>query len=263
MTTEQVTRTEESGAKSANKSLKDQVAIVTGSGRGIGKAIAQALLKEGAKIVISDINEETTAATAAELKAEGGQVIGVPCNVTNSESIDAMVAKVVAEFGRIDILVNNAGITRDDLLIRMTEDKWQAVIDTNLTSAFKVTQKVVKAMSKNRHGRIVNISSTSGVHGNAGQCNYAAAKSGLIGLTKTVAVEYAKKGITCNAVAPGFIDTDMTRALGEDIINGILSRVPLGRMGTPDDIAAAVIYLAGAGSYVTGQVIEVSGGLYT
>ncbi|MFN8659549.1 MAG: 3-oxoacyl-[acyl-carrier-protein] reductase [Candidatus Obscuribacterales bacterium] len=263
MTTEQATRAEAKDQHEIRKSLKDQVAIVTGSGRGIGRAIAHALLKEGAKIVISDINEETTANTAKELAAEGGQVIGVPCNVTQAESIDKMVAAVVEKFGRIDILVNNAGITRDDLLMRMTEDKWQAVIDTNLTSAFKVTQPVVKVMAKNRHGRIINISSTSGVHGNAGQANYAAAKSGLIGFTKTVAIEYAKRGITCNAVAPGFIDTDMTRALSEDVINAILSRVPLGRMGTPEDIAAAVVFLAGAGSYISGQVIEVSGGLYT
>lgn len=243
--------------------LADQVAIVTGSGRGIGRAIAHALAKQGAKVVISDINEELCAKTTAEFEAEGFAALGVPCNVTNSESVGKMVEAVVAKWGRIDVLVNNAGITRDALFMRMTEDQWQAVIDTNLTSAFKVTQPVLKVMSKQRSGRIVNIASTTGVHGNFGQVNYAAAKAGLIGFTKTVALEYASRNITSNAVAPGFIDTDMTKALGEEIINKILDKVPLKRMGTPDDIAAAVCFLAGPGSYVTGQVIEVSGGLYT
>jgi 3-oxoacyl-[acyl-carrier protein] reductase len=174
-----------------------------------------------------------------------------------------MVEAVMAKWGRIDILVNNAGITRDTLFMRMTEELWQAVIDTNLTSAFKVTQPVLKVMSKQRHGRIINIASTTGVHGNPGQVNYAAAKAGLIGFTKTVALEYASRNITSNAVAPGFIDTDMTKALGEEIINKYLERIPLGRMGTPDDIAQAVLFFAGPASYVTGQVLEVNGGLYT
>jgi 3-oxoacyl-[acyl-carrier protein] reductase len=243
--------------------LADQVAIVTGSGRGIGKAILHTLMKEGAKVVVSDINEELCNATAAEFEKEGAQAIAVPCNVTDSASVAKMVEAIVAKWGRIDILVNNAGITRDNLFMRMSEEHWQAVIDTNLTSAFKVTQPIVKIMSKQRSGRIINISSTSGVHGNFGQVNYAAAKSGLIGFTKTVALEYASRNITSNAIAPGFIDTDMTKALGEEIINKILDRVPLKRMGTPDDIASAVLFLAGPGSYITGQVIEVSGGLYT
>jgi 3-oxoacyl-[acyl-carrier protein] reductase len=174
-----------------------------------------------------------------------------------------MVEAVIGHYSRIDILVNNAGITRDNLFMRMTEDEWQAVIDTNLTSAFKVTKPVLKVMSKQRSGRIVNIASTTGVHGNFGQCNYAAAKAGLIGFTKTIALEYASRNITSNAVAPGFIDTAMTQKLGEEIIKKILEKVALGRMGTPEDIAQAVIYLAGPGSYVTGQVIEVNGGLYT
>jgi 3-oxoacyl-[acyl-carrier protein] reductase len=167
------------------------------------------------------------------------------------------------KFGQIDILVNNAGITRDNLLLKMSEEHWQAVIDTNLTSAFKVTQPIVKIMSKQRYGRIINIASTTGVHGNFGQCNYAAAKAGLIGFTKTVALEYAKRNITCNAVAPGFIDTDMTKALGEKIINSFVEKIPAGRMGTPDDIARAVLFFAGLGDYVTGTVMEVNGGLYT
>lgn len=243
--------------------LADKVAVVTGSGRGIGKAIATALMNDGAKIVISDINEELCKATTDELTKAGGQVLGVACNVTQTESIEKMVAAVMEKWGRIDVLVNNAGITRDNLFMRMSEEHWQAVIDTNLTSAFKVTQPVLKVMSKQRSGRIINIASTTGVHGNFGQCNYAAAKAGLIGFTKTIALEYASRNITSNAVAPGFIDTDMTKALGEEKINKYLERIPLSRMGTPEDIAAAVLFFAGPGSYVTGQVMEVNGGLYT
>lgn len=259
MTTE--TQTKQSG--STGGKVKDQVAIITGSGRGIGRAIAEVLLGEGARVVISDINAEVTKQTADELNKGGAQVIGVPCNVTDKESVEKMVTEVVAQWGRIDILVNNAGITRDNLFMRMTEEEWQAVIDTNLTSAFKVTKPVLKVMSKQRFGRIINIASTSGVHGNAGQVNYAAAKAGLIGFTKTVALEYASRNITSNAVAPGFIDTAMTQKLSEENINKILDKVPLGRMGTPDDIAQAVLFLAGPGSYVTGHVLEVNGGLYT
>src|SRR5882757_9350424 len=243
--------------------LKDKVAIVTGSGRGIGRAIATVLMQAGASIVISDMNEELCKKTADELSAEGGSVMSVVCNVTNSESIDKMVEAVVAKWGRIDVLVNNAGITRDDLFMRMSEEYWQAVIDTNLTSAFKVTKPVLKVMSKQRYGRIINIASTTGVHGNPGQVNYAAAKAGLIGFTKTVALEYASRNITSNAVAPGFIDTDMTKALGEEKISKFVERIPAGRMGTPDDIAQAVLFFAGPGAYVTGTVMEVNGGLYT
>ncbi len=259
MTTE--TQTKQSG--NAGGKVKDQVAIITGSGRGIGRAIAEVLLREGARVVISDINAEVTKQTADELNKDGAQVIGVPCNVTDSESVEKMVTEVVAQWGRVDILVNNAGITRDNLFMRMSEEEWQAVIDTNLTSAFKVTKPVLKVMSKQRFGRIINIASTTGVHGNAGQVNYAAAKAGLIGFTKTLALEYASRGITSNAVAPGFIDTAMTQKLSEENINKILDKVPLGRMGSPDDIAQAVLYLAGPGSYVTGHVLEVNGGLYT
>ncbi|MGD9681384.1 MAG: 3-oxoacyl-[acyl-carrier-protein] reductase [Candidatus Obscuribacterales bacterium] len=243
--------------------LTDKVAIITGSGRGIGRAIAEKLLSAGARVVISDINEETCKTTAAELASEGGQTLGVVCDVTDSESIEKLVEQVHKEWGSIDILVNNAGITRDNLYMRMSEQEWQAVIDTNLTSAFKVTKPVLKIMSKQRSGRIINIASTTGVHGNFGQANYAAAKAGLIGFTKTIALEYASRSITSNAVAPGFIDTAMTQALGEEKISKVLERIPLGRMGTPDDIANAVLFFAGPGSYVTGQVMEVNGGLYT
>ncbi len=243
--------------------ITNKVAIVTGSGRGIGRAIAEALLEQGARVVISDINEETCQKTADELKDMGGGTMSCVCNVTQSESIEAMISKVMEKWGQIDILVNNAGITRDNLYMKMSEQEWQAVIDTNLTSAFKVTKPVLKVMSKQRSGRIINIASTTGVHGNFGQVNYAAAKAGLIGFTKTVALEYASRNITSNAVAPGFIDTDMTKALGEEIINKFKEKIPLKRMGTPADIAAAVLFFAGAGSYVTGQVLEVNGGLYT
>ncbi len=243
--------------------VKGLVAIVTGSGRGIGKAIACVLVAAGAKIVVNDVNGELSKSAAAEFESNGIEAMAAPCNVTNTEQIDKMVESVLARFGRIDILVNNAGITRDDLFMRMSEEHWQAVIDTNLTSAFKVTKPILKIMSKQRFGRIINIASTTGVHGNAGQVNYAAAKAGLIGFTKTIALEYASRNITCNAVAPGFIDTDMTKALGEEKIKKVVERIPLGRMGKPEDIAQAVLFFAGAGSYITGQVLEVSGGLYT
>jgi 3-oxoacyl-[acyl-carrier protein] reductase len=243
-------------------SLKDKVAIITGSGRGIGRAIAEAMMAEGARIVITDINEELCQKTSDELKAQGGEVIGVPCNVTISESIEKMLDTTIKTWGRVDILVNNAGITRDNLCVLMSEDNWQAVIDTNLTSAFKVTKPTLKIMQKQRYGRIINIASTTGLHGNEGQVNYAAAKSGLIGLTKTVAREYAKRNITCNAVAPGFIDTDMTKAVSEEKISKVKEHIPLGRMGQPADIAKAVVFFAGPGEYVTGQVLKVDGGLY-
>jgi 3-oxoacyl-[acyl-carrier protein] reductase len=243
--------------------LAEKVAIITGSGRGIGKSIAIAFLQEGAKVVVSDINEQLCNSCADELRGGGGDVLSAPCNVTVSETIEKMVELVMSKYGRIDILVNNAGITRDDLFMRMSEEHWQAVIDTNLSSAFKVTKPILKIMSKQRSGRIINIASTTGVHGNAGQINYAAAKAGLIGFTKTIALEYASRNITANAVAPGFIDTSMTQALGEEKINKVIERIPLGRMGTADDIAQAVLFFAGPAAYVTGQVLEVNGGLYT
>lgn len=260
MTTEQMTKTE----TDQSKPLKDQVALVTGSGRGIGRAIAEKLMAHGAKIVISDINEELCNQTAEDLRKQGGDVMAVACNVTVTETIEKLVEQVTGKWSKIDILVNNAGITRDNLIMRMSEEHWQAVIDTNLTSAFKVTKPVLKVMSKQKYGRIINIASTTGVHGNFGQCNYAAAKAGLIGFTKTTALEYASRNITSNVVAPGFIDTAMTQALGEEIIKKVLEKIPAGRMGSPDDIANAVLFFSQPSSgYVTGQVLEVNGALYT
>ncbi len=244
--------------------LNDKVAVITGSGRGIGKSIAINLMNCGAKVVLSDINQDTLQASVKELEALKGQVMGVACNVTVSEDIDKLVKEVTDKWQRIDILVNNAGITRDNLMIRMDEAQWQAVIDTNLTSAFKMTKAIAKVMSKFKYGRIINIASTTGVHGNFGQANYAAAKAGLIGLTKTTALEFASRNITCNAVAPGFIDTDMTKALSADIIAKVLEKIPMKKMGTPDDIANAVRFFASQeAQYITGTVLEVNGGLYT
>lgn len=244
--------------------LKDKIAVITGSARGIGKSIAINLMNSGAKIVISDINETALSDTVKELTAMGGQVMGVQCNVTLNDDIDRLVKEVTDKWERIDILVNNAGITRDNLMMRMTDTEWQAVIDTNLTSAFKMTKAITKVMSKQKFGRIINIASTTGVHGNFGQANYAAAKAGLIGLTKTTALEFASRNITCNAVAPGFIDTDMTRALSNEIITKVLEKIPMKKMGSPEDIANAVKFFASSLShYITGTVLEVNGGLYT
>ncbi len=244
--------------------LKDKIAVITGSARGIGKSIAISLMNSGAKIVISDINETALNDTVKELAALGHQVMGVQCNVTLNDDIDRLVKEVTDKWERIDILVNNAGITRDNLIMRMTDSEWQAVIDTNLTSAFKMTKAITKVMSKQKFGRIINIASTTGVHGNFGQANYAAAKAGLIGLTKTTALEFASRNITCNAVAPGFIDTDMTRALSNEIITKVLEKIPMKKMGSPEDIANAVKFFASSLShYITGTVLEVNGGLYT
>ncbi len=244
--------------------LKNKIAVITGSARGIGKSIAISLMNSGAKIVISDINETALNDTVKELAALGNQVMGVQCNVTLNDDIDRLVKEVTDKWERIDILVNNAGITRDNLMMRMTDSEWQAVIDTNLTSAFKMTKAITKVMSKQKFGRIINIASTTGVHGNFGQANYAAAKAGLIGLTKTTALEFASRNITCNAVAPGFIDTDMTRALSNEIITKVLEKIPMKKMGSPEDIANAVKFFASSLShYITGTVLEVNGGLYT
>lgn len=242
--------------------LKDQIVVVTGSGRGIGLAIAKKLAGSGATAVVCDITKESADAGAKDISDSGLKSHSTVCNVTDVESIEKMTNEVLSKFGKIDILVNNAGITKDNLFMRMKLDEWNAVIETNLSSVFKVTQSVVKHMSKADYGRIVNIASVIGIHGNFGQANYAASKAGVIALTKTIAKEYASKNITCNAIAPGFIDTPMTQKLRDDIKQKYLDFIPLKRFGQPEDVAEAAFYFCTGGSYVTGQVIVVDGGLF-
>lgn len=236
-----------------------KVALVTGGSRGIGKACALELAKTGYDVVINYVgNEEAANATVSELKTLGAEAYAARFDVTDKEAVEAGVAQVMEKFGKIDVLVNNAGITRDGLFIRMSPENWEAVINTNLNSAFYVSNPVVKIMMKQRSGAIVNMASISGVFGNAGQANYSAAKAGLIGMTKALAKELASRGIRVNAVAPGFIKTDMTKDLKLD---GIEEHIPLKRLGEAEDIAKAVKFLAEDATYVTGQVLQVDGGL--
>jgi 3-oxoacyl-[acyl-carrier protein] reductase len=239
------------------------VAIVTGASRGIGRAVARTLASAGASVV-AGARGENAAETVQEITAAGGSAIAVPLDVTDDASITALVAKATSTFGKVDILINNAGITRDTLMLRMKRDDWDAVIATNLTGAFTCTQAVLKGMVKQRYGRIVTISSVVGQSGNAGQANYAASKAGLIGFSKALAREVASRNITVNVVAPGLIDTDMTRAITDAAQQDWAASIPLGRLGTPDDIAAAVCFLASdAASYITGHVLAVNGGMYS
>jgi len=242
--------------------LKDHVAIVTGGARGIGKAISQSLAQDGAHLVISDVNLGEAKETADLLASSGRRCLAVETNVTDGKAVAAMVDQAVREFGRIDILINNAGITRDGLLLRMKEEDWDLVLNVNLKGAFHCTKSVLPLMSKQRRGRIVNIASIVGVMGNAGQANYAASKAALIGFTKSVAREYASRGITANAVAPGFIDTAMTQNLSAEVRKGLMNQIPLGRLGTPQDIAHAVRFLVSEeAGYITGHVLHVNGGM--
>ena len=241
--------------------LKDKVAIVTGSARGIGKAIALALATQQAKVVVNYANSSTEAEkVVTEITALGAEAIAIQADVSKSEEVDSLINQTMEKWGRIDILVNNAGITRDTLLLRMKLEDWQAVIDLNLTGVFLCTKAVSKIMLKQKSGRIINITSVSGIMGNPGQANYSAAKAGVIGFTKTVAKEFAPRGITVNAVAPGFISTDMTANLNAE---PILQYIPLNRFGKPEDIAGMVRFLASdpAASYITGQVFNVDGGM--
>lgn len=243
--------------------LNDRVAIVTGASRGIGRSVALAMAKEGARIVASARNEELLQELVAEIKAAGGEAIAVAGDVARSEDADKLVAAAVDAFGQVDILVNNAGITRDGLLLRMKDEDWDAVLDTNLKGAFVCTRAAAKVMTKQRYGRIVNISSVVGEMGNPGQANYCASKAGLIGMTKSNAKELARRNVTVNAVTPGFIVTDMTDDLSDKAREELTSQIPLGRLGEVEDIAAAVIYLASEKSgYITGQVLGVNGGMY-
>ena len=241
--------------------LEGKVAVVTGSSRGIGKAAALAIASEGAKVVVNYARSSAAADDVVKAIADqGGEAIALQADVSQADQVDAMIKATMDKFGRIDVLVNNAGITRDTLLLRMKPEDWQAVIDLNLTGVFLCTRAVSKIMLKQRSGRIINISSVAGLMGNPGQANYSAAKAGVIGFTKTIAKELANRGVTVNAVAPGFIETDMTQDLkSDDIINFI----PLGRYGKPEEVAGTIRFLAAdpAAAYITGQVFNVDGGM--
>ncbi len=241
-----------------------RVALVTGGAQGIGKAIALALAREGAEVAVTDMNKAGAEEAAREIADLGGRTWALAGDVSSFDEAREMVEKVREDAGRIDILVNNAGITRDSLLLRMKEEAWDSVIAVNLKGAFNFCKAAVPAMMKQRWGRIVNMSSVVGAMGNAGQVNYAASKAGLIGLTKSLAREVASRGVTVNAVAPGFIDTAMTQALSEKVRNALLAQIPAGRLGGVEDVVAATLFLASPMSgYITGQVLHVNGGMYT
>lgn len=243
--------------------LKGKTAVVTGSGRGLGREIAHMLALDGANIVLNDIEQsESIDKTCEEFKELGFNVIVTKGDVRNQADVEKMVEEAVTAFGRIDILVNNAGITKDNLMIRMSEKDWDDVLDINLKGAFLCTKACAKVMMKQKYGKIINIASVSGVMGNPGQANYSASKAGLIGLTKSTAKELAKRNITCNAVAPGLIQSKMTDILDDKVKENYMSNIPLGRFGTPSDVAKVVDFLASEDSdYVTGQVINIDGGL--
>lgn len=242
--------------------LKDQVALVTGAARGLGRLVAEVLSVAGAKVACIDVNVQTLEATVAAITAAGGTAKAIACDVTDSARVNEAVDEVVKTWGKLDILVNNAGITRDTLLVRMKDDQWDAVININLRGTFLFSRAAARPMMKAHRGRIINMASVSGLMGNPGQANYSASKAGVIGLTRTVAKELAGRNITVNAVAPGFIATDMTAALGEEILAEVKKQIPLGRLGEPQDVADAVLFLASeAAGFITGQVITVDGGL--
>ncbi len=243
-----------------SESFAGRVALVTGATRGIGRAVAVALAECGATVIGTATSEAGAQSIGEALGAKGR---GIVLNVTDAEASKAALEAIVAEFGRIDILVNNAGITRDMLAMRLSDEAWDAVIETNLTSVFRLTRAALRPMMKQRYGRIINMSSVVGVMGNAGQANYAAAKAGMIGMSRSIAREVASRGVTVNCVAPGFIETDMTAALPEDIKKNLMGQIPASRLGKTDDIAAAVLYLASEpAGYVTGTVLHVNGGMF-
>ena len=243
--------------------LTDKTAVVTGGSRGIGRAIAVALAAEGAKVaVIYAGNAAAAEETLSLIKEQGGEAVAMQCDVADDAAVSDMINAVKEQFGSVDILVNNAGITRDGLLMRMKEGDWQTVLDTNLTGVFHCTKAVTKLMMKQRSGAIINITSVVGQTGNAGQANYAAAKAGMIGFTKSVAKELASRGIRVNAVAPGCIDTDMTAVLSDAVKEDMLKSIPLGRVAQPEEVAKAVVFLSSDNaSYITGQVLNVDGGM--
>ena len=242
--------------------LANKVAVVTGAGRGIGRAVALAYARMGADVACVSRTEENSAKAAAEVEALGRRAWAVAVDVSDTAAVDAAAGKILDDAGRVDILVNNAGVTRDNLLMRMSEEEWDTVINTNLKGAFNFTKALTRPFIKQRSGRIINIASVIGLIGNAGQSNYAASKAALIGFTKSVAKELAPRGITANAIAPGFIETDMTATLDDKVRESIIGNVPLGRFGSPDDIAHAAVFLAMEPSgYITGQVLTVDGGM--
>ncbi len=244
-------------------SISGKIALVTGAAQGIGREIALALAADGADVAICDVNLEAAQKTAADIEATGKKSLAIKANVASSADVSAMIEQVVEKFGRIDILVNNAGITRDGLILRMKDEDWDLVLSINLKGAFLCTKSALKYMTKQRSGTVINIASIVGAMGNAGQANYVASKAGLIGLTKTIAREYANRGITANAVAPGFIETAMTQALPENVRQELAKQIPMGKLGTPGDVANAVRFLASPwASYITGQVVHVNGGMY-
>ncbi len=242
--------------------LTGKNAVVTGATRGIGLGVAKALAASGAKVACIGTNEEKLNESVADIVAEGGDAKAYVCNVADSAAVTEVSKTILADFGKVDVLVNNAGITRDMLMRRITDDMWNDVINVNLTGTFLVTRAFVESMRKSKWGRIINISSISGLIGNKGQANYSASKAGVIGFTRTVSKELGNRNITVNAICPGFVDTDMTRVLQPIYIQEITSRIPVGRIGTPEDIANAVLFFASPdSSFITGQILTVDGGL--
>ena len=243
--------------------LGGQIALVTGATRGIGEAIAKALAATGATVIGTATSDEGAAKIASYLEGAGARGTGIRLDVSDGAAVDAAIADIEARFGAITILVNNAGITRDNLLLRMKDDEWDEIMATNLKPAFRLAKAVLRGMMKARHGRIIQIGSVVGTSGNPGQANYAAAKAGLLGFTKSLAQEIGSRNITVNCVAPGFIDTDMTKSLADTQRQALLGRIPLGRLGTPEDIANAVTFLASPqAAYITGATLHVNGGMY-
>ncbi|AJF06444.1 3-oxoacyl-[acyl-carrier-protein] reductase [Geoalkalibacter subterraneus] len=243
--------------------FKDKVVVVTGASRGIGREIALKFADQGACVVLSARGEQSVAELAEDINRRGGHALPVKGDVANGADVDHLFAQAIETYGRVDVLVNNAGITRDGLLVRMKDEDWDAVLDTNLKGAFLCTRAAAKLMSKQKYGRIVNISSVVGEMGNAGQANYCASKAGLIGLTKSVARELARRNVTVNAITPGFIETEMTEVLPQKTRESLQAQIPMGTFGKPSDIAQAVLFLSSdAAAYITGQVLGVNGGMY-
>jgi 3-oxoacyl-[acyl-carrier protein] reductase len=251
------------GERMRTLELSEKVALVTGAAQGIGRAVALLLARKGADIVLSDINLEKAEETAKEIEAIGRKALALRANVANMDEVERMIEAILERFGKIDILVNNAGIARDKMILRMTEEDWDAVLDVNLKGTFNCTKAVIRHMSKQRRGKIVNIASVVGEMGNVGQANYSASKAGVIGFTKTVAREFAQRGINVNAIAPGYIETPMTEVLPEKAKEELKRMIPMEKLGQPEDIAEAVLFLVSdSSSYITGHVLNVNGGIY-